>query len=150
MVDGITKDVMEDGQLEMDMEAGMGAETDMGAEASLGAEGCIEAEACVESDAARGCCCSQREKKRTGKEERDLLNRLSRIEGQIRGIKAMVEDDRYCVDILTQVSAVQAALNSFNKMLLSNHIKTCVVEDIERGNTEVVDELCRTIQKLMK
>lgn len=96
------------------------------------------------------CCCSQKEKKRTGKEERDLLNRLSRIEGQIRGIKAMVEDDRYCVDILTQVSAVQAALNSFNKMLLSNHIKTCVVEDIERGNTEVVDELCRTIQKLMK
>ncbi|MBS4983093.1 MAG: metal-sensing transcriptional repressor [Hungatella hathewayi] len=98
----------------------------------------------------RGCCCSQREKKRTGKEERDLMNRLSRIEGQIRGIKSMVEDDRYCVDILTQVSAVQAALNSFNKMLLSNHIKTCVVEDIERGNTEVVDELCRTIQKLMK
>lgn len=106
----------------------------------------IEQEAKIEN----GCCCSQREKKRTGKEERDLMNRLSRIEGQIRGIKAMVEEDRYCVDILTQVSAVQAALNSFNKMLLSNHIKTCVVEDIERGNTEVVDELCRTIQKLMK
>ena len=98
----------------------------------------------------RGCCCSQREKKRTGKEERDLMNRLSRIEGQVRGIKSMGEDDRYCVDILTQVSAVQAALNSFNKMLLSNHIKTCVVEDIERGKTEVVDELCRTIRKLMK
>ncbi len=110
----------------------------------------VDEDADVETSAGRGCCCSQREKKRTGKEERDLLNRLSRIEGQIRGIKSMVEDDRYCVDILTQVSAVQAALNSFNKMLLSNHIKTCVVEDIERGNTEVVDELCRTIQKLMK
>lgn len=112
----------------------------------------MEEDALAEQEAKteNGCCCSQREKKRTGKEERDLMNRLSRIEGQIRGIKAMVEEDRYCVDILTQVSAVQAALNSFNKMLLSNHIKTCVVEDIERGNTEVVDELCRTIQKLMK
>lgn len=112
----------------------------------------MEEDALTEQEAKTesGCCCSQREKKRTGKEERDLMNRLSRIEGQIRGIKAMVEEDRYCVDILTQVSAVQAALNSFNKMLLSNHIKTCVVEDIERGNTEVVDELCRTIQKLMK
>lgn len=112
----------------------------------------MEEDALTEQEAKteNGCCCSQREKKRTGKEERDLMNRLSRIEGQIRGIKAMVEEDRYCVDILTQVSAVQAALNSFNKMLLSNHIKTCVVDDIERGNTEVVDELCRTIQKLMK
>ena len=78
-------------------------------------------------------------------------NVLSRIEGQVRGVKAMVEDERYCVDILNQVSAVQAALNSFSKVLLSNHIKTCVVDDIEAGNgEEAVEELCKTIQKLMK
>lgn len=94
--------------------------------------------------------CCQKHKERTGTEEKDLMNRLNRVEGQIRGIKSMVEEERYCVDILTQVSAVQAALNSFNKILLSNHIKTCVVEDIRAGDTEVVDELCRTIQKLMK
>lgn len=84
-------------------------------------------------------------------EEKDLLKRLNRIEGQVRGVKAMVEDERYCVDILNQVSAVQAALNSFSKVLLSNHIKTCVVDDIEAGNgEEAVEELCKTIQKLMK
>lgn len=84
-------------------------------------------------------------------EEKDLLNRLKRIEGQVRGIITMVEDERYCVDILTQVSAIQAALNSFNKVLLSNHIKSCVVREIEEGNgEESVEELCRTIQKLMK
>lgn len=94
--------------------------------------------------------CSSRHKERTGGEEKNLLNRLNRIEGQIRGIKGMVEEGRYCVDILTQISAVQAALNSFNKILLSDHIKTCVVEDIQNGDMEVVDELCKTIQKLMK
>lgn len=102
----------------------------------------------MDEEKERGC--SLKHKERTGTEERDLLNRLSRIEGQIRGIKSMVEEGRYCVDILTQVTAVQAALNSFNKMLLSNHIKSCVVEEIGKGNTEVVDELCRTIQKVMK
>lgn len=89
-------------------------------------------------------------KERTGTEERELLNRLKRVEGQIRGIRAMVEDQRYCVDILTQVSAVQAALNSFNKLLLSNHIKSCVVEDIKADNLEAVDELCTVIQRLMR
>lgn len=93
-------------------------------------------------------CC--RHKFREEKEERNLLNRLNRIEGQIRGIKTMVQEDRYCVDILTQVSAVQAALNSFNKTLLKNHIKTCVVEDIKADNEAAVDELCGVIQKLMK
>ncbi|RDU24882.1 metal-sensing transcriptional repressor [Anaerosacchariphilus polymeriproducens] len=81
---------------------------------------------------------------------KDLITRLNRIEGQVRGVKNMVEEERYCVDILTQVSAIQAALNSFNKNLLANHIKSCVVEDIKSGNHEVVDELCNTIQKLMK
>ena len=77
--------------------------------------------------------------------------RSVREERRVRGVKAMVEDERYCVDILNQVSAVQAALNSFSKVLLSNHIKTCVVDDIEAGNgEEAVEELCKTIQKLMK
>lgn len=96
------------------------------------------------------CGCGVRHKHRQAGEEKDLLNRLNRIEGQVRGLKAMVEDERYCVDILTQVSAVQAALNSFNKVLLSNHIKSCVVEQIQEGSAEAVDELCMTIQKLMK
>ena len=133
---------IEEGQMEMEVKPG----------ADMKADGITDTGSDMEADSktfAR-CCCNQKNKKRTGKEERDLLNRLSRVEGQIRGIKSMVEDDRYCVDILTQVSAVQAALNSFNKVLLSSHIKSCVVEDIERGNTEVVDELCKTIQKLMK
>lgn len=80
----------------------------------------------------------------------DLMNRLSRIEGQVRGIKKMLENDAYCVDILTQVSAVSAALNSFNKVLLGNHIRTCVAEDIRGGRDEVIDELVGLLQKLMK
>lgn len=87
---------------------------------------------------------------REEKEYKDLINRLSRIEGQVRGVKKMVEDERYCIDILTQVSAVQAALNSFNKELLSNHIKSCVVDDIREGKNETVEELCATLHKLMK
>ncbi len=94
--------------------------------------------------------CGCRMKHRENEEYRNLMNRLKRIEGQIRGIQGMVEEERYCVDILTQVMAVQSALNSFNKALLSNHIKTCVVDDIREGNHEAVDELCGTIQKLMK
>lgn len=94
--------------------------------------------------------CCNRTKHRSEKETKDLITRLSRIEGQVRGIKNMVEEERYCVEILNQVSAVQAALNSFNKELLANHIHTCVVEDIQQGNVEAVDELCETIKKLMK
>ena len=75
---------------------------------------------------------------------------MSNIEGQVRGIRKMVEEDRYCVDILTQVSAISSALNAFNKVLLAEHIKSCVVEDIREGNDDVVDELCITLQKLMK
>lgn len=94
-------------------------------------------------------CCS-RTKHRSKKEVKDLITRLNRIEGQIRGIKNMVEEERYCVEILNQVSAVQSALNSFNKKLLASHIHSCVVEDIRGGNDEAVDELCEIIQKLMK
>ena len=93
-------------------------------------------------------CCKT--KHREGKEYKDLINRLKRIEGQVRGVRKMVEEDRYCVEILTQVSAIQSALNSFNKVLLSNHIKSCVVQDILEGKEEAVDELCATIQKMMK
>ena len=96
------------------------------------------------------CTCYERKKQRDEKEYKDLLNRLSRIEGQVRGIRGMVENDAYCVDILTQVAAVTAALNSFNKVLLADHIRTCVAEDIRSGNDEVVDELVATLQKLMK
>lgn len=78
------------------------------------------------------------------------MNRLSRIEGQVRGIRGMVENDAYCVDILTQVAAVTAALNSFNKVLLANHIRSCVADDIRNGNDEVIDELVNTLQKLMR
>ena len=84
------------------------------------------------------------------KEYKDLINRLSRIEGQIRGIKRMVEEDAYCPDILIQVSAANAALNSFNKVLLSNHIRTCVADDIRAGKDETINELVNTLQKLMK
>ena len=95
-------------------------------------------------------CCCHKKKKRTEKEYKDLLNRLSRIEGQVRGIKRMVEEDTYCTDILIQVSAVNAALNSFNKVLLANHIRTCVAEDIRAGKEDTIDELVATLQKLMK
>ena len=95
-------------------------------------------------------CECHKTKERPEKEYKDLLNRLSRIEGQVRGIRKMVEQDAYCTDVLIQVSAVNAALNSFNKVLLANHIRTCVAEDIRSGNDEVVDELVSTLQKLMK
>ena len=95
-------------------------------------------------------CCSHKTKERSSKEYKDLMNRLSRIEGQVRGIRGMVENDAYCVDILTQVAAVTAALNSFNKVLLANHIRTCVADDIRNGNDAVVDELVNTLQKLMR
>lgn len=92
----------------------------------------------------------QKHKHREEDEYKKLIHRLNRVEGQIRGVKKMVEEERYCVDILTQVSAIQAALNAFNKELLSSHIQTCVVEEIRNGDSEVVDELCAAIQKLMK
>lgn len=94
--------------------------------------------------------CCHKTKERSEKEYKDLIHRLNRIEGQVRGIKKMVENDVYCTDILVQVSAVNAALNSFNKVLLANHIRTCVAEDIREGKEETVDELVATLQKLMK
>lgn len=98
------------------------------------------------------CYNSEKHKYRSkeGKEYKSLVSRLNRIEGQVRGVRNMLEDDRYCIDILTQVSAIQSALNAFNKELLGQHIKGCVVDDIRDGKDEVVDELVGALQKLMK
>lgn len=95
-------------------------------------------------------CCSGKRKVRERTEQEALLQRLNRIEGQVRGVRGMVEKDAYCTDILTQVSAIQSALNAFNRELLARHIRTCVVSDIEQGDLTVVDDLVATIQKLMK
>ena len=95
-------------------------------------------------------CCCLRKTAREAEEKKKLMNRLNRIEGQIRGIQKMLENDAYCNDILVQSSAVSAAMNAFNKELLSSHIHSCVVRDIQEGKTEVVDELMNTLQKLMK
>ncbi len=95
------------------------------------------------------CCCSKT-KQRSTEETKKLMNRLNRIEGQVRGLKKMVEDNAYCTDILIQVSAVTAALNGFNKELLADHIRTCVSDDIRNGKDETIDELVLTLQKLMK
>ena len=97
-----------------------------------------------------GCCCSHKTKERSEEEYKKLVNRLNRIEGQVRGVKRMLEEDAYCTDILIQVSAINAALNSFNKMLLAEHIRTCVAEDIRQGKDDTIDELVVTLQKLMK
>ena len=94
-----------------------------------------------------GDCC--RTKHREEDEQAALIRRLNRIEGQIRGIRGMVEKDAYCTDILQQVSAAQSALNAFSRELLGSHIRSCVVQDIQNGNLEVVDDLLSTIQKLM-
>ncbi|RJW51880.1 metal-sensitive transcriptional repressor [Clostridiales bacterium TF09-2AC] len=95
-------------------------------------------------------CCCHKTKERSQEEYKNLLNRLNRIEGQIRGIRNMVEKDAYCTDILVQVAAANAALNSFSKVLLANHMRTCVVDDIRAGKDETIDELVATIQKLMR
>ena len=91
-----------------------------------------------------------RHKHRPEKEYRELMNRLKRIEGQIRGIEGLLEKNAYCPEILIQVSAVNSALNSFNKALLASHIRTCVAEDIRRGDDGTIEELVRVLQKLMK
>ena len=93
---------------------------------------------------------SERKKVRDENERRDLMNRLKRIEGQVRGLQRMLDEDAYCPDILTQASAVNSAINSFCRVLLANHIRSCVSEDIRSGRDETVDELMDLLQKLMK
>jgi DNA-binding FrmR family transcriptional regulator len=84
------------------------------------------------------------------KVKKNLVTRLNRIEGQIRGIKALIEKDTYCDDVITQISATQSALNSVGKLLLEGHLRTCVVERIQEGDEEIIDELLVTVQRLMK
>ena len=95
-------------------------------------------------------CCSEKHTARSEEEKKKLINRLKRIEGQIRGIIGMMENDTYCNDILIQSAAVNAAVNAFNKELLATHIRTCVARDIREGKDETIDELVATLQKLMK
>ena len=104
------------------------------------------------------CCAPGAEEKtgeprlrqRTPEEYKKLCNRLSRIEGQIRGIRRMLDESAYCPDILTQAAAANAALNAFSRELLSQHIRSCVVNDLQEGKDETVDELLDTLQKLMR
>ena len=91
-----------------------------------------------------------RRTRRTDAEKQVLITRLKKAEGQIRGIARMVENDAYCPDILTQVSAVTSALNSFNKELLGCHIRGCVQQEIKNGDNEAIDAFVKTVQKLMK
>lgn len=107
----------------------------------------IDASAVPTESVTPSCC---RHKDRTPEEHKALLNRLSRIEGQVRGIRGMVENSAYCPDILTQVAATSAALNAFTKELLASHIRSCVADDIRAGHDEAIDELVQTLQKLMK
>ncbi len=105
----------------------------------------------IKEERAGACCCGdERHKERSEAERKDLLRRLSIIEGQIRGIRGMLEKDIYCIDILTQVSAANSALHSFSRALLSEHIRTCVADDIRDGNEEKLEELLKTLPKLMK
>ncbi len=96
------------------------------------------------------CCEHHKTRVRSEEELKKLSNRLCRIEGQVRGLREMLQKDVYCIDILVQVSAVNAALNSFSKELLSEHLRTCVAEDLRAGRNEVVDELVAALQKLLK
>ena len=96
------------------------------------------------------CCCNQKKTLRSAEEHKKLLHRLNRIEGQVRGVRRMVEEDAYCTDILMQVSAISAALNAFNRELLSRHIRTCVADSVREGKDERVEELVQTLQKLMR
>ncbi len=112
----------------------------------------------MEENASASCCCdtdevttnSERHVDRSEKERKALLRRLSIIEGQVRGIKKMLEDDVYCIDILTQVSAANCALNSFSKELLSNHLSHCVANDLKNGSDEKMEELIKILPKLMR
>ena len=95
-------------------------------------------------------CCCERTKHRDDKEYKELMNRLKRIEGQVRGLQNMLEKEAYCPDILVQVSAVNSALNSFSRELLASHMRSCVAEDLRNGNEETIEELVETLQKVMK
>ena len=96
------------------------------------------------------CPCCEKKTERSEEERKKLMNRLKRIEGQVRGLQKMLENDAYCADILTQSAAVNAAVNAFNKDLLARHLRTCVVRDIRAGDDDAVEELAELVKKLMK
>ncbi len=98
----------------------------------------------------KSCTCCKKTTLRDDAARRQLIHRLNRIEGQIRGIRGMIERDEYCTDVLMQSAAVSAAVNAFNKALIADHIRGCVVRDIREGKDDVIDELVETLQKLMK
>ena len=106
--------------------------------------------ACCEEKSEESCCSCHKTKERSPEEYKRLCNRLSRIEGQIRGIRGMLDRNAYCPDILAQAAAANAALNAFSRELLSQHIRSCVVHEVKAGKEEVIDELLDTLQKLMK
>mgnify|MGYP001026573521 CR=1 FL=1 len=98
-------------------------------------------------------CCSinsERKSHHSPEVKKNLASRLNRIEGQIRGIKGLIEKDTYCDDVITQIAAVQSALNGVSKILLEGHLKHCIVERVQEGDQEVIDELLITIKRLMK
>ena len=103
-----------------------------------------------EVNTAKEICPCRRSKERGEAEYKSLMTRLSRIEGQVRGVKGMIEENAYCIDIITQVAAVTAALNAFNKELLGNHIRTCVTDNLKNGKTETAEELIEVLQRLMR
>ncbi|TDF97202.1 metal-sensitive transcriptional regulator [Paenibacillus piri] len=104
----------------------------------------------TESKTHEACGTDERKSHHSEKTKNNLINRLNRIEGQIRGIKGLIEKDTYCDDVLNQISSVQSALNGVGKLLLEHHMKSCVIERIQDGESEVIDELLTTINKLMK
>ena len=118
----------------------------------INTEDCVSADQGAAEEKSAPCpACGHRTKKRTEKEFRDLMNRLKRVEGQVRGVEKMLEEGAYCPDIMIQVSAINCALNSFNKVLLASHMKSCVTEDIQAGKgDEAIDELAALLQKVMK
>lgn len=95
-------------------------------------------------------CCNHRTKKRDESEKKKLTNRLKRIEGQVRGVCGMIENDAYCNDVLVQILAIRSAVDAFSRELLESHIKSCVVNDIKEGREETVDELVKTVSALIK
>ena len=99
---------------------------------------------------AEGCSANHRKSHHSEKIKKNLDSRLNRIEGQIRGVKRLIENDTYCDDVITQLSSIQSALNSVASILLEGHLKSCVLERINEGDTEVIDEVLITIQRLLK
>ena len=119
---------------------------------NTGSENTSTAAAAAKAGTAKTCphCGIHDTKERSSEERKNLLNRLKRIEGQVRGLEKMVEEDAYCPNVLVQASAVSSAINSFNKALMAEHIRSCVVEDIRDGNDATIEELISVLQKLMK